>query len=176
MANINMTREQPIQQFWEMTDDIRAGMLGVEGSGQHMQPMHPNCDPEGRNLWFYADRKSDLVRAVGDGATAHFCVIGRSHDYHACVRGRLDADRNTQMIQRFWTPVTASWFKGMDDPDLTMLRFALEDGVAWSSADAVTFGWALLKAGVSETEPDVGARQHFSFLHHPGAVPAGAPA
>lgn len=165
MVDIDKTRQQPIEQFWEMTDDIRAGMLGVDGSGQHMQPMHPNCEHEGRNIWFFVKKDSDLAQTIGSGAHGHFCVIGRNHDYHACVSGRLTLEHNAAMIDRFWNSVTAAWFNGKDDPKLTLVKMALEDGVAWGSVGTVKFGWEVLKANMSEKDPDVGARKHFSFVH-----------
>ncbi|MEZ5818661.1 MAG: pyridoxamine 5'-phosphate oxidase family protein [Hyphomicrobiaceae bacterium] len=165
MVDIKKTREQPIEQFWEVTDDIRAGMLGIEGSGQHMQPMHPNCEREGRNIWFFVKKQSDLVQAIGSGARGHFCVVGREHDYHACVAGRMTVENNQAMIDRFWSKMTAAWFKSKDDPDLTLVKMALDNGVAWASVGPVKFGWEVMKANLSDQEPDVGARQHFSFVH-----------
>ncbi|MGD9801979.1 MAG: pyridoxamine 5'-phosphate oxidase family protein [Hyphomicrobiaceae bacterium] len=168
MVDITKTRQQPIEQFWEMTEDIRAGMLGVEGSGQHMQPMHPNCEREGRNIWFFVKKDADLVQAIGSGGHGHFCVIGRDHDYHACVSGRLTVENNSAMIDRFWNSATAAWFKGKDDPELTLVKMELDDGVAWGSVGTVKFGWEVLKANMSEHDPDVGARTHFSFVHQVG--------
>ncbi len=170
MVDIAKTREQPIEQFWEVLDDIRAGMLGVEGSGQHMQPMHPFAEREGRNIWFFASKESDLARAIGAGGRGHFCLIGRNHDYHACVAGHLTVEPNDAMIDRFWDSVTAAWFNGKDDPNLTLVKMALDDGVAWASVGAVKFGWEVLKANMSSAkEPDVGARKHFSFIHQVGS-------
>lgn len=165
MADIQKTREQPIEQFWEMTDEIAAGMLGVEGSGQHMQPMHPNCDPQARKIWFFTKKDSDLARSAGQGAHAHFCVVGQHHDYHACVAGELAVDHDQGAIDRFWSPISAAWFDGKSDPNLTMLRLDLADGVAWGSVGSAKFGWEIIKSSVTDKEPDVGARKHFAFGH-----------
>ncbi|MGE0766846.1 MAG: pyridoxamine 5'-phosphate oxidase family protein [Hyphomicrobiaceae bacterium] len=165
MVDLTKTRQQPIEQFWEMTDDIRAGMLGVDGSGQHMQPMHPNCEREGRSIWFFGKKSSDLAQAIGAGGHGHFCVVGRGHDYHACVSGKLTLEHDRGIIDRFWNSVTAAWYSGKDDPDLTLIRMALDEGVAWASVGTVKFGWEILKANMSERDPDIGARNHFSFVH-----------
>jgi len=39
MGHTRRTEEQPEQQLWEQLDKVRAGMLGIEGSHSHMQPM-----------------------------------------------------------------------------------------------------------------------------------------
>jgi general stress protein 26 len=51
-------------------------MLGIEGSGRHMQPMAPQLDRKGRRIWFFTRNDSDLAQAVGIGAPAHFCIVG----------------------------------------------------------------------------------------------------
>jgi general stress protein 26 len=168
MVDLAKTRQQPIEQFWDVTDDISAGMLGIEGSGQHMQPMHPNCEREGRNIWFFVKKDSDLAHAVDGGGRGHFCVIGRNHDYHACVAGKLSLEHDPAIVDRFWNSVTAAWFTGKDDPKLGLVKMALDDGVAWGSVGPMQFGWEVLKANMSEHEPDIGARKHFSFVHSVG--------
>ena len=35
MADLDKARTEPAEQLWEELADIHAGMLGVEGSGQH---------------------------------------------------------------------------------------------------------------------------------------------
>ena len=165
MADIEKTREQPIEQFWEMTDAIAAGMLGIEGSGQHMQPMHPNCDVEADTIWFFTKKDSDLAQTAGNdgGKKAQFCVVGSDHDYHACVSGHLTLNHDAAIIDRFWNPITSAWFDGKDDPNLTLLKLELDDGVAWGSVGTTKFGWEIIKSSVTDQEPDVGARQHFKF-------------
>ena len=41
MADLKAARDKPAEQLWDQLKDIKAGMLGVEGSGQHLQPMAP---------------------------------------------------------------------------------------------------------------------------------------
>ncbi|MGE0697644.1 MAG: pyridoxamine 5'-phosphate oxidase family protein [Hyphomicrobiaceae bacterium] len=163
MVDVNKTRTEPVEQFWEMIDDVAAGMLGLEGSGQHMQPMHPLVDAQAGVIWFFARKDSDIAEAAGQGGRAHFAVVGRDHDYYACVGGTLSAERNRSAIDRFWGPVTAAWFDGKDDPSLVTLKLSLDDGVAWSSVGGAKFGWEIIKANTTGSDPDVGARQHFSF-------------
>ena len=72
MADISKTKTDPLQQLWDVLDDVHAGMLGVEESGQHMQPMAPFVEKESNSIWFYTRTDSDLVKAVQTGARAHF--------------------------------------------------------------------------------------------------------
>lgn len=164
MADIERTKEEPIMQFFDMTDEVAAGMLGIDGSGQFMQPMHPHIDRETRSIWFFAKKDSDLVGAIKPGSRAHLCVIGKDHDYHACVEGTVRVDADRAIVDRYWDSITAAWFDDKEDPNLTMVEMRLDKGVAWASTNnSVKFGWEIMKANMGEGEPDVGARKHFTF-------------
>jgi general stress protein 26 len=169
MADLEKTRTHPEQQLWEELEDVRAGMLGVEGAGQHLQPMAPQLDPEGKRIWFFTKQSSDLVQTVGAGKRAHFAIVGEDHDYHACLAGQLMVNKDRERIQTYWNTVVAAWFNGKDDPELTMLEFQLSDAMVWawaSSSNPVAFGWEIVKSNLTSGEPDVGVRTHIGFQPH----------
>ena len=165
MADLDQTRNDPAAQFWEQLKAVHAGMLGVSGSGQHMQPMAPQVEQETATIWFFTRRDTDLCRAVGHGSTAHFCVISDDHDYHACMCGALSEERSAEKVEKFWSPVVDSWFEGgKDDPDMTLLKLKLEDAAIWASTDSsVRFGWEIAKSKIAGGQPDVGSRAHITF-------------
>ena len=164
MADLEATRTRPIEQFFEVTKNVPAGMLGIEGSGHHMQPMHANCDPEAGKLWFFAKSDSDIAADIGEGRMAHFCVIGPSQDYYACVSGPVTLNSSQAAIDRYWNSVAAAWFHDKSDPKLIMIEMTLHDGMAWASTDSsLAFGWEILKSNMTGGEPDVGVRQSFTF-------------
>lgn len=158
MTDIAKTKSDPLQQLWDVLTDVHAGMLGVEGSGQHMQPMAPYVEKETNSVWFYTKTDTDLVKAVRAGDRAHFCVISKDHDYHACLAGAINEVNSRVHVEKFWSPVVSAWFEGgKDDPLLTMLQLKLDDVGIWAStSSSVKFGWEIAKANMTGTEPDVG--------------------
>lgn len=166
MSDVKKARENPQAAFWEELEDVNAGMLGLEGASMHFQPMAHQSAPDENALYFFTSKSSELVREMpAAGARAHFVVIGEDHDFHACVAGALVADNDRQKIERFWSPVVAAWFAGgKEDPDLTLLRLQLSDGMIWASTDnSIKFGWEIAKANVTDEEPDLGARREVRF-------------
>jgi general stress protein 26 len=166
MVDLKKTQSNPEEQFWDELDGVHAGMLGVEGSGQHMQPMAPELDRKANTIWFFSRRDSDLVKALKGGAKAHFCVVGKNQDYHACMSGTLAENPDRSKIDQYWSQVVAAWFaKGKEDPSLTLLEFKLNDAAIWaSSSNAIKFGWEIAKANMTGEEPDVGVRAHIRFV------------
>ncbi|MDO9415131.1 pyridoxamine 5'-phosphate oxidase family protein [Pararhizobium sp.] len=175
MTSLTEARENPKQQLFDQIHKIHAGMLGLEGSGMHMQPMAPNVDEETGTVWFYTRADSDLAQAIGQGARAHFCVIGKDHDYHACLGGHIEVTRDPVKIDEYWNSVVEAWFQeGKRDPDLTMLALHLDSAEIWASTgSSLKFGWEIAKANLTDSEPDVGVKTHVTFNGSTQQPPAG---
>ena len=169
MSKVSKAERQPEEQLWDELSHVRAGMLGIEGSHSHMQPMAHMAEKESGRIFFFTSRSGDLFREMGDGAHAHFCVIGKSQAYHACIMGDLHETRDRAKIDELWNDMTGAWFKGKDDPDLALLEFNLLDAAIWASTqNPVKFAFEVQKAKHSDHEPDVGARAHVDFKAAPG--------
>ena len=167
MADISKTKTDPLQQLWDVLGDIHAGMLGVEESRQHMQPMAPFVEKESNSIWFFTRTDSDLIKAARTGNRAHFCVISKDHDYHACLAGAIDEVKSREHIDKYWSAPVAAWFEGgKDDPSLTMLQLKLDDVAIWASTNStLKFGWEIAKANLTGKEPELGYHTQISMPH-----------
>ena len=164
MSKVSKTEREPEEQLWKELSHVRAGMLGIEGSHSHMQPMAHMIDEDNDRIYFFTSRKGDLFDEMGAGSHAHFCVIGKSQAYHACLMGDLRERRDPAKINELWNDMTGAWFKGKDDPDLALLEFDLIDAAIWASTqNPVKLAFEVQRAKNSEREPDVGARAHVDF-------------
>lgn len=168
MVSLTEARETPVKQLWDEVDDIHAGMLGLEGTHMHMQPMAPFADRDTNTVWFFSRTDSELVQKVGvAGSRAHFCVVGKDHDYHACLSGKLSVRRDPGKIEEYWSAIVAAWYDGgKDDPALTMLALEVDDGEVWASTgNSLRFGWEIAKANYKEhQQPDVGVHRRLAFV------------
>ena len=166
MASFTEAKENPVAQLWDEIDDIHAGMLGLMGGNMHMQPMAPNADRKRNAIWFFTKTDSHLVQALRPGSRAHFCVVGKDHDYHACLAGTLTENKDPAKIDEYWNSVVAAWYEGgKSDPKLTLLELKLDDGEIWASTDSsLKFGWEIAKANMSDEKmPDVGVHREVRF-------------
>lgn len=165
MADLKRARNDAKTQLYDEIDEAHAGMLGVDGSGLHMQPMAPQLDRDSDTIWFFARKSAEMVKAIRAGAQAHFCITGKDHDYHACIAGPISVDLDTDKRDAFWNTVIDAWFEdGKNDPDLTMLALRMKDAKIWASTDSkLKFGWEIAKANVSHDEPEVGVTREIGF-------------
>ncbi|MFZ1727892.1 MAG: pyridoxamine 5'-phosphate oxidase family protein [Albidovulum sp.] len=159
MDMLEQVRADARTALFDAMTDVRAGMLGVEGSGQHMQPMTHFLDEDTAELWFITASDTDLVRAVGQGARAHYCVISKDQTLHACLSGTIVQSQDTEKLDALWSPVAAAWFEGgRDDPKVTLLQLTLLDAAVWATTDSmvaqsVEMARATMDAG---HKPDIG--------------------
>lgn len=165
MADLEQTKTNAKQQLLDQIEQATVGMLGVEGSEQHLQPMAPHVDRVSGQIWFFTKKDSDLVAAVGQGNRAHLIIMSTDGDYQASCRGTLVQDYNPEAQDQFWSSVVAAWFEdGKDDPNLTMLRFTPNDAAVWaSSGSALSFGWEIVKANLTSSTPNTGQQAHVNF-------------
>ena len=108
MVSLSEAREAPARQLWDEINAVHAGMLGLEGLHMHMQPMAPHADPKTNTIWFFTKKDADLVQSIKPGSRAHFCVVGKEHDYHACLSGVLEVREDKAKLDEYWNSVTAA--------------------------------------------------------------------
>lgn len=166
MADLKAARNEPEHQLFEEIDGVHAAMLGIEG-GVRPQPMAPELDRASKTIWFFARTTSELAAAAAEpGARGIFVLVGRHHDYHATLTGRLAERLDPEVRDRFWSSVVEAWFhQGKDDPEMTMLAFEPDHAKIWvSTHSTLKFGWEIARAQLhKDHEPDVGTMIELDF-------------
>jgi general stress protein 26 len=150
--------------LWTEIERHQVGMLMlVGGRPRHAQPMTAFAEPDSRQLWFFADLSTDLVRSVSADQGAMF--VWQHKDVQACISGRLAVRHDHQRMNRYWNAVIAAWHpQGRKDPGLTLLAMDCEDALVWvSTAGPMKAVWEIAKANAMRREPEIGARTHLTF-------------
>lgn len=160
MADPDTVRRAPEKAVLDTLDDTKAGMLWIEGSGLHPQPMTHHLDRAGGQLWFIADRNSDLVGKVGQGAEARFTVVTKAQDIHLGLVGPMEQVENEDRLSELWAPVATAFFGG-ESPvaaeSAILLRLTLREAAIWASPkNRVILGLQLLRAGAGGSTEDLG--------------------
>lgn len=141
----------------EGLDEIRTGMLGLEGHSAHMQPMTHFLDEKTRVLRFITARDTDLARRVGSAARARYTVADKGNLY-ACITGDIAPSHNSDKLDELWSPAASMWFEGgREDPSVLLLEMRLEEAAVWTvEANALQFGIELIRANTGDHTADLG--------------------
>ena len=166
MAIQDQVAENPRGAIFEVMDRIRAGMLGLTGSGTGFRPMTHFADSHAGLIWFISSSETDLVQSLGLGEDAEYVLISEDHDAHVSLRGKLYQIRDDEKLDELWSPVVAAWFKGgRDDPQVALLRFEPEVADIWSStASTLKFGFEIVRANLDrDHQPVLGVKATVTF-------------
>lgn len=124
------------QKFWDALDDSPFVMLGLTGvDDSHSQPMTAQFDDDLPNrLYFFTAKSNRLVQKLTASHSAILNYAAKDHTLFASVHGQLVLENDRTVIDRFWSPVVAAWYKeGKDDSELALLRFDAGRAEIWQS-------------------------------------------
>ena len=143
------------QLFWKELQGSPFMMLGLQGvEDSRTRPMTAQIDvreggnkEDGGQLYFFGSKSETLVTAMGETHRAVATYASKGHDLFAHVHGTLVLDQDRAVIERLWSPMIGSWYKGgKDDPDLALIRFDTDGANIWKAESGATLKEAALKA------------------------------
>lgn len=164
MTDLDRARTDPKGSIWEELAAVEAGMLGITGSGQHLQPMSHHVDEDRGCLWFLTTRDTDLAKSLQSDSTAHFVIISNEHDFYACMTGPIGEEENKAILDTLWNTTVADLFvDGKDDPALMLIALKLQDAAIWALPEGGSHhAWHAPETEDSDPE-SLGVRNHVSF-------------
>ena len=155
------SREQKFEQLKELIEEIKVGMLTTEDADGTLRsrPVQIVGVDEDATLWFFTSQSSAKVeeaRAHGWRVNVSFANIAKT-DY-VSVSGHADIVRDRAKMKALYTRwIEVSFPKGLDDPDLALMRVQVEKAEYWDSpATAVGRLFALAKGLITKDPAAIG--------------------
>jgi len=89
-------------------------------------------------LWFITDKRSRKVDAIDAGASTALLFQNDGNGAYLHLSGRAAVVEDRPRLEELYTTLQRTWFpKGLDDPDITLLRFDVEEGNYWDSHNSM---------------------------------------
>jgi len=116
--------------LWKKMTDGPFVMVGLSGGG-HSEPLTVQLDKDQVDtLLFFVSKDNRVAR----GGPAMVQFVSKGQDYFACLSGRIAVDNDPALIDKLWSKQVESWFPGgRNDPNLTLIRFDIDDAELWES-------------------------------------------
>jgi len=134
-----MSKQDEIAKLREMINEIQFAMLTtVEDDGSlRSRPMAVQQTEGDADLWFFtfggAPKAGEVRR--DDRVNASFSDNKKSR--WVSVSGRAAIVRDRAKMEELYTPFLKAWFpKGLDEPDLALLRVEVEQAEYWDSGSS----------------------------------------
>ena len=88
-------------------------------------------------LWFITDKRSRKVTAIESGAETTLLFQNDAVGNYLQLTGRATVVEDRAKLEELYTTLQRTWFpRGLDDPDITLLRFDADGGCYWDSHDS----------------------------------------
>jgi general stress protein 26 len=123
------------EKFVELVKGIKYAMLTTRSSEGHLRsrPMYTqDADFEGE-IWFFTDGSSGKVDEINQYPDVNVAYSKPESNTFLSVTGRAEVVKDQQKIHEYWNPSLKAFFPdGPDDPDLVLLRIAVEEAEYWT--------------------------------------------
>ena len=88
-------------------------------------------------LWFITDKRSRKVAAIESGAATTLLFQNDKNGCYLQLTGRASVVEDRARLEELYTTLQRTWFpKGLDDPDITLVRFDADEANYWDSHDS----------------------------------------
>ncbi|HEX5101543.1 MAG TPA: pyridoxamine 5'-phosphate oxidase family protein [Polyangiaceae bacterium] len=104
------------------------------GGGLHGRPMSIGHTEDDGTLWFLTDLQAGKVSELA--RDPHALVSLAESDKYIVMTGEAELVRDAEKAKSLWKEPFRVWFKGPDDPALTLIRFQPDEGEYWNNAGA----------------------------------------
>ncbi len=133
----NLTHEEAIGKFKELVDHESTCIFTTCLSELPLtaRPMHVQevCD-EG-NFWFLSSSESDKNKEIEKDPRVQIFISNTSNYEFLSVYGKASVLRDQEKIDKYWSNIDKAWFKGKDDPRITLIKVSPEQGFYWDTKD-----------------------------------------
>ena len=152
-----------IRKLDEMIKDIDFAMLTTvaEDGSLHSRPMSTQRAEFDGNLWFFTQASAPKVGEIEHEQRVNVSYAKPESQRYVSVSGRATVVRDRAKIKELWSPELKAWFPGgADDPDLALLKVAVERAEYWDSpSSAVAHAISFVKAMVTGQPADPGENE-----------------
>jgi len=154
-------REDKTEQWSQLLEkirDIKFAMLTTENEeGRlHCRPMATLEAAESGALWFFSGRSTHKAHEIGRNSRVNLAYIASDKHTFLSVSGEAQVVEDSAKARALWNPFMKAWFpKGLEDPDLALLRVDVEEAEYWDVASKkmttlIRFAKSLIGAGRRE--------------------------
>jgi len=142
-----------VEKLAKLIKEIRFAMLTtVDGEGQlHSRPMATQSTEFDGYLWFFTGQSTPKVGEIQKEQYVNLSYASPEHNRYVSVSGRAEIVRDRKKAEELWNPLLKAWFpKGLEDPELVLLKVRVERAEYWDSPSSAVVQLAgFLKAIVT---------------------------
>jgi general stress protein 26 len=130
------TREEAIEKLNGLIEDIDFAMLTtVDTDGVlRSRPMSTQEAEFDGTLWFFTSDKTHKVEEIERDNRVNASYAKPEDNVYVSVSGTASIVKDKAKMEELWNPILKAWFpKGLDDPNICLLKVDVEQAEYWDS-------------------------------------------
>ena len=130
------TREEAIRKIGALIGQVPVAMLTTTSPRGWLRsrPMIAQREPFDGSLWFLTSRTAAKAGDVRDRRQVNVSYAAPDHDCYVSIAGIATLVDDLPRARQLWNSSYEPWFpKGVEDPDLVLIRVEAEEAEYWDS-------------------------------------------
>ena len=157
MADINKNLEgsEALKQIITLVKHVRSCQM-ITGFGKRPISVRPmaiqKIDDSGR-MYFLSEKNSEKIVELGEDDAMQITITNDNDSEYLNLFGSAEIYRDQKEIDEIYSFFADNWFKGKDDPEITIIRFNPEKGYYWDTRHGKIVQFAGMVAGAISGKP-----------------------
>ncbi len=129
------TRKESIKRLGDLIKEVKVAMLTtIDWGVLRSRPMQTqDVDFDGA-LWFFTSSETHKTEEIEKDRRVNVSYSAPDSNTYVSVTGTAEIVSDRAKIEELWNPVYKAWFpKGLDDPNLVLLKVTVEQAEYWDS-------------------------------------------
>ena len=155
-------RAEAEKKLWELIKDINTCMLATwDGDVIRSRPMRGHQEAFDGELYFFTREESGKTHEIIAFDQVNLAYADPKNQSYVSVSGKASLSLDRELMKKYWTPAASAWFpKGLDDPDLALLKVEAQSAEYWDmTSSTVRYLFQVAVANIRRKEPDLGENE-----------------
>jgi len=159
-------RQESIQKLNDLIKDVKVAMLTTIDWGiLRSRPMQTQEFDFDGDLWFFTSSETHKTEEIEKDRRVNVSYAAPDSNTYVSVTGTAEIVNDRAKIEELWNPIYKAWFPdGLEDPNLILLKVAVEQAEYWDSPSSTLVQVAgFVKAIVTGERADGGENRKISL-------------
>ncbi len=159
-------KQESIEKLRSLIKDVKTAMLTtIDGGVLRSRPMGTQETEFDGDLWFFTSSETHKADEIEKDNRVNVSYAAPSDNTYISVSGTAELIKDRAKMEELWNPILKAWFpKGLDDPNIILLKVNVEQAEYWDSTSSTFVQVAgFLKALVTGERADGGENEKINL-------------
>ncbi|HEX9960093.1 MAG TPA: pyridoxamine 5'-phosphate oxidase family protein [Pyrinomonadaceae bacterium] len=159
-------RQESIRKLNDLINDVKVAMLTTIDWGiLRSRPMQTQEFDFDGDLWFFTSSETHKTEEIEKDRRVNVSYAAPDTNTYVSVTGTAEIVTDRAKIEELWNPIYKAWFPdGLEDPNLVLLKVAVEQAEYWDSPSSTLVQVAgFVKAMVTGERADGGENRKINL-------------